>query len=240
LFGKDAGTDAWRPVPGLPFLNLQDPCWISLGKSLLLGGVQVDFSYSGKVLGWKTVFYTYGKESRWIPFFVGPPGMKDLRFCVLPTGKIALFSRPCGGYLSGRGQIGFTVLDSLQDLTIDAVESAPLLGLFTGDEWGGVNQVQVLPDGSLGVLGHIACYSTNRYRHYYPIAFVLDPSTGRLLKEPTIIAERQDLLSGPSKRPDLADVLFPGGCVLHGDTATLYLGVSDAEIQTVVVENPFK
>ena len=72
------------------------------------------------------------------------------------------------------------------------------------------------------------------------MAFVLDPSTGKLLKEPSIIVERQDLLPGPAKRKDLVDVLFPGGCVLQGDTATLYLGVGDADVQTVVIENPFK
>ncbi|MCI1209807.1 MAG: DUF1861 family protein [Treponema sp.] len=239
LFGKGTHKDEWTPVPEVPFLQLQDPCWIPIGNRLLLGGVQVDFSPAAKVLGWKTVFYSYEKSSQWVPFFIGPAGMKDLRFCILPNNKIAVFSRPIGGVQSGRGQIGFIVLDSLQDLTIEAIESAPLLGLFTSEEWGGVNQVQVLQDGSLGVLGHIACYSADMHRHYYPMAFVLDPATGKILKEPSIIAERQDLLPGPSKRADLVDVLFPGGCILEGDKATLYLGVGDAEVQTVTIENPF-
>ena len=149
LFGKEPHKDIWTPIPDLPFLHLQDPCWISVGSLLLLGGVQVDFSATGSVLSWKTAFYTYEKSSHWTPFFVGPTGMKDLRFCALPNGKIAIFSRPIGGKESGRGQIGFAVLDSINDLTVKAVEEAPLLGLFNSEEWGGVNQVQVLPDGSL-------------------------------------------------------------------------------------------
>ncbi|WP_320129721.1 DUF1861 family protein [uncultured Sphaerochaeta sp.] len=239
LFEPDKACDCWKRIPGSPSLPLQDPCWIPLGTSLLLGGVQVDFSSKKEVQGWKTVFMNYDELTINTPFFTGPRGMKDLRFCSLPNGKIALFSRPQKTQGAGRGQIGFMVLDSLKELSIEAIEQAPLLGLFAEDEWGGVNQVQVLPNGLLGILGHIACFSSDMERHYYPMTFTLDPATGKLMKEPSIILERRDLLPGPSKRPDLQDVIFPGGCVQKDGNSKLYLGVGDAEVQTVVFKNLF-
>ena len=239
LFEQDAQCSIWKRIPGSPSPNLQDPCWILLETSLLLGGVQVDFSAKGKVKRWKTIFLKYNELNADLPFFVGPKGMKDLRFCSLPNGKIALFSRPQKTREAGRGQIGFMVLNSLKELSIEAIEQAPLLGLFAEDEWGGVNHVQVLPNGFLGILGHIACFSSDGKRHYYPITFILDPTTGKLVKEPSIILERKNLLPGPSKRPDLEDVIFPGGCVQQEGTSTLYLGVGDAEVQTVVFKDLF-
>ena len=239
MFEYDKDIDSWKPLSDFSSLSLQDPCWISAGSLLLLGGVQVDFSPTEEVRGWETVFLKCNDLKSCSPFFTGPKGMKDLRFCTLPNGKVAIFSRPQAKPWAVRGQIGFTILDSLNELSIEAIEDAPLLRLFEEDEWGGVNQVQVLPDGSLGVLGHIACFSSGMERHYYPMAFVLDPETRQLLKEPSIIMERKDLLVGPSKRPDLQDVIFPGGCVQQGGISTLYLGVGDTEVQTVMLEDLF-
>ena len=55
--------------------------------------------------------------------------------------------------------------------------------------------------------------------------------------------ERRDLqggLGGASKRPDLEDVLFPGGLErrAHG-RALLYLGAGDAEVHGVDIPDPF-
>jgi len=240
LFEEEKGGDVWKPIQGFTPKKLQDPFWIQLDTKLLLGGVHVEFSPSGLVQSWKTVFLTYHDLKTLTPFFTGPKGMKDLRICALADGKIALFTRPQGREKGGRGQIGFTVLDCLSDLTLQAVENAPLLELFIEEEWGGVNHAQTLGDGMLAVLGHIACFSSDKHKHYYPTAFVLDPMTGTFVKEPTIILERRDLLPGPSKRPNLEDVIFPGGCVHNDATSTLYLGVGDAEVQKVVLENVFR
>lgn len=239
LFEEDNGCDAWKPVVEFSSPKLQDPFWVQLDSMLLLGGVQVDFTPSGVVQSWKTVFLSCNNLTTLTPFFTGPKGMKDLRICSLPERRIALFTRPQGNKKGGRGQIGFTVLDSLDDLTLQAIENTPLLDLFTEEEWGGVNHAQALCDGNIGVLGHIACFSSDMHRHYYPISFVLDPKTGTLVKEPSIILERRDLLPGPAKRPDLEDVIFPGGCVQNKGTSTLYLGVGDAEVQKVILKDIF-
>jgi hypothetical protein len=54
-----------------------------------------------------------------------------------------------------------------------------------------------------------------------------------------IIARRCDFPEGPAKRPDLADVLFSGGLLRHGDgTATLFTGLSDAEAGYLRMDDP--
>jgi hypothetical protein len=239
LFEQVDNGVTWKPAFEYPSLPLQDPFWTINGSKLLLGGVDVDFAADGRALGWKTACYEIAGKGTYVPFFSGPAVMKDLRFCTIGDGRIAVFTRPQGGRIAGRGQIGFMLLSSWNELSQESILQAPLLGLFESDEWGGVNHVQVLSDGSLGVLGHIACYSSGNRRHYYPMTFVLDPMTGKLVREPQIILERNRLLPGPSKRPDLEDVIFPGGCVQEDDGSTLYLGVSDARVQVVRMKNLF-
>ncbi len=67
-----------------------------------------------------------------------------------------MFSRP-QGTLGGRGQIDFAPLNSLDELTATALDTAPLLaGQFLSEEWGGANELHLLADERLGVLGHTA------------------------------------------------------------------------------------
>ena len=54
-----------------------------------------------------------------------------------------------------------------------------------------------------------------------------------------IIAIRDDFNEGPAKRPDLVDVLFAAGIVEQNEKYVLYVGVSDAEVQTIEVVEPF-
>ena len=239
LFEQDGDDLTWKPSKKFSSLSLQDPFWIRNKPKLILGGVEVDFSEEDKVLNWKTVLYKVSNEGTFTKFFTGPDRMKDIRFCVLNNGKIALFTRPQGGKESKRGQIGFTLLSSWKELTLETIIKAPLLNLFEPNEWGGVNQAQILPDGNLGILGHIACYSNNNTKHYYPITFILDPYTAKIIREPRIVLTRKQLLPGPSKRPELEDIIFPGGAIQENGGTTLYLGVSDATVQRVKIENIF-
>lgn len=228
---------SWKVADDLPAFRLQDPFWCRIGEKLVFGGVHVDFSPSGTVLGWRTDFLIGRTITTLKLWFSGPKGMKDIRLCPLPEGRVAVFSRPQGA-VGGRGQIGFTVAPSL-DAVPETISQAPLLGLFDPDEWGGVNQAVLLKDGTIGVLGHIACFSPDGARHYYPMAFTLAPRSASLVVEPRILIERRELLPGPAKRPDLADVLFPGGMENAGSRIRLYLGVSDVDIQTALVPDPF-
>ncbi|MGD1818737.1 MAG: DUF1861 family protein [Pleomorphochaeta sp.] len=229
----------WEPDENFKTLELQDPFWIEDNDTLLIGGVQVDFAVDDTVINWKTVCYKLMKNNTFSHFFTGPNKMKDIRFCKLKNGKIALFTRPQGTKESKLGQIGFTILSSWENLSTEVIEKAPLLNIFDENQWGGINHAQLLPDGNIGLLGHIACYSTDKAKHYYPISFVLNPDTTEIIKEPKIILERNQLLKSPSKSADLEDIIFPGGAIQEDGGTTLYLGISDASVQIVKTKNIF-
>ena len=163
--------------------------------------------------------------------------MKDVRLVELADGRIGIFTRPQGAK-GGRGKIGFTIVNSFEEVTAQTMQDAPLLPLFGEEEWGGVNEAVLLSDNRIGVLGHIACFEPDEVRHYYPMSFVFDPQS-RECTGLQILAERKEFLPGPSKRPDLEDVLFSGGITLMGEDALLYVGVSDCEVQYKTIRNPF-
>lgn len=188
---------------------------------------------------WRTVFYKGKSIQELAPFFVGPDAMKDLRLVELPNGEIGVFTRP-QGEKGGRGKIGFTTAKSLQELSIELVNEAPLLqGQFVDEEWGGGNELHILSNGLIGVLGHIASFDDEGNRHYYPMVFALDPATGKH-SDMALIAIRDKFLPGATKRPDLVDVVFSGGLVRKADgTADLYAGISDAEAHRLTIQDPF-
>lgn len=229
----------WVPREGAPVLGLQDPFFTRIGGELIFGGVQT-FPHPELegALSWRTVFYKGPCLHQLELFFQGPDQMKDLRLVELSDGTIGVFTRP-QGEKGGRGKIGFAKVDRLEDLSLEVVQEAPLLEQFLDEEWGGSNEIHLLANGKLGVLGHIARFDEQGDRHYYPMAFGFDPATGQYT-DMEIIAERADFLPGPAKRPDLADVVFSGGLVRQGDgKATLYAGISDAEAQSLVIDDPF-
>ncbi|WP_274655451.1 MTP-1 family protein [Paenibacillus humicola] len=230
----------WLPREGAPTFELQDPFHCMISGELVVGGVQI-FPHPEKLGGlmWRTVFYRGARLSELRPFFSGPDGMKDLRLVGLADGSVGVFTRP-QGEKGGRGKIGFTRVPSLDALTIEAIGDAPLLdGQFTDEEWGGANEAHLLRDGRIGVLGHIACFGSQGDRHYYPMAFIFDPETGSY-SPAELLAVRDDFLPGPSKRPDLQDVVFSGGLVRGGDgLAVLFAGISDADAQRITVRDPF-
>ncbi|MBI2386091.1 MAG: DUF1861 family protein [Elusimicrobia bacterium] len=236
FFEKSRGR--WRPLAGAPRLKLQDPFVSRIGGELVLGGVET-FPKDGG-LGYRTVFYRGASLSKLKRFAVGPDGMKDIRLAELPDGKLLVVTRP-QGEAGGRGKIAMTVVDGLGALEPGAISRAEILeGLFRADEWGGANELHVLPGGLVGVLGHVARFDEKGGRHYYPMAFTVDPATGR--RTPMkILLERGRLPAGASKRPDLEDVLFSGGLIRGGDgTASLYVGAGDAEAYRVEIEDPFR
>jgi len=239
-FFREIEGGIWTPLPGAPRFSLQDPFWARIGGELVLGGVEVFPRQEGRKgeLAWRTILYrgTCLRDLR--PFFAGPEGMKDIRLCETQAGSVALFTRPRGGRAM-RGKIGFRLFRSLDRMGTEAIEGSDLLDQLIDRDWCGANQVMTLEDGRLGVLGHVARFSFRKKRHYYPAAFTLDPATGKAGRW-RIIAERMLLPEGPAKRLDLVDVLFPGGLEqLPGGKARLYLGVSDAEAMSCIVDDPF-
>ncbi|SMF87881.1 Protein of unknown function [Paenibacillus uliginis N3/975] len=231
----------WVPREGAPMFTLQDPFQTHIGGELVLGGVQIyPHPTMENALMWRTVFYKGKNIASLQPFFTGPDGMKDLRLVELKDGSIGVFTRPQGDK-GGRGKIGFSRVNRLEDLSIDLINETPLLdGQFTDEEWGGANEAHLLNNGYLGVLGHVASFDAQGDRHYYPMVFALDPATGQF-SDIELIAVRNKFLPGAAKRSDLEDVVFSGGLVRNEDgTATLYAGISDAEAHRLTIADPFE
>ncbi|MFX3616609.1 MAG: DUF1861 family protein [Sporolactobacillus sp.] len=227
----------WYLMENMPVFPLQDPFVTQIDGQLLLGGVEVLINPDHKVV-WRTVLYKGSSVKNLLPFYVGPIGMKDLRLGQMVDGKILILTRPQGGK-GGRGKIGYLLLSRLDQLSSQRLEDAPLLeDYFALGEWGGANEIHPLKNGKAGVLGHIACFDARGDRHYYSMAFTLNPLTGA--HSPIeIIAIRTNFLNGPAKRPDLKDVIFTGGGIRYHSTFTLYAGTSDAEAQKIVLNDPF-
>ncbi|PGM57039.1 DUF1861 family protein [Bacillus sp. AFS053548] len=230
----------WVRREDSPILELQDPFFTRIAGELVIGGVQI-FPHPEKEgqLGWRTVFYKGDSITKLERFAKGPDGMKDLRLIELKDETIGVLTRP-QGEKGGRGKIGWTKIQSLSDLTLDVINNAPLLeNQFIDEQWGGANEAHLLSNGKIGVLGHIASFDEEGNRHYYPMIFGLDPETGSFSKM-ELIATRSHFLPGPSKRPDLIEVVFSGGLVRNTNgTAELYAGISDADAQKITMVDPF-
>ena len=238
VFFEEVKTDVYQAAEGWQRFPLQDPCIAKVCGHYVLGGTEVfPHPQNPDWVCWHTVFY-YGTDlENMSKLAEGPDGMKDVRLVELADGRIGIFTRPQGAK-GGRGKIGFTIVNSFEEVTAQTMQDAPLLPLFGEEEWGGVNEAVLLSDNRIGVLGHIACFEPDEVRHYYPMSFVFDPQS-RECTGLQILAERKEFLPGPNKRPDLEDVLFSGGITLMGEDALLYVGVSDCEVQYKTIRNPF-
>lgn len=232
--------DGWTADCHIKPLLLQDPFVSKIDGMYVVGGVEIfDDEENPGQLNYRTCFYK-GKTLESLEYFAkGPDRMKDIRLCQLEDGKILVMTRPQGS-VGGRGKIGFTVINSLDELDIVHILQAKILeNQFIPEEWGGSNELHRLKNGKIGVLSHIAKYDENGDRHYYATCFCFDYKSGEY-SPMKMIAVRGNFQDGPSKRPDLKDVIFSGGLVrLGGGRAQLYCGVSDAEGHTITINDPF-
>lgn len=233
--------NAWEPRKNTRSFKLQDPFYTKINGDLIFGGVEV-WAKENKPdsLSWRTAFYK-GKNINQLELFAkGPVGMKDIRLIELQDGRISVFTRPQGD-IGGRGQIGFTTINSIEDLNTDMISNAELINKrFIEEEWGGSNELHRLKNGFIGVLGHIACFDSGINKHYYSVVFSFNPDT-REISPMKIIATRTDFEKGDAKRPDLTDAIFSGGLVRLGNgEAVLYAGVSDAEAHRILIPDPFE
>ncbi len=219
------------------FPNLQDPFVTVLEDSVILGGTEID-SKDNRITGWRTVAYRGESFAAMSRVLTAPEGMKDVRVC-WDAPHWHIFTRPQGG-VAGKGTIGYLRVSDLRHATPERLAQALLLDtLFEEHCWGGVNQVFVLDDRHLGIVGHIATMSEGDVRHYYGMTFVFDHQS-QTCSDLRIVCERSDFAPGEHKRDDLKDVVFLGGMIRHDDhTATLYTGLSDAEAHLAVVDDPF-
>ncbi|MFC6177679.1 DUF1861 family protein [Companilactobacillus huachuanensis] len=215
-------------------LSLQDPFITVINKDeIVLGGVQVDWTVPEKPV-WRTEFYRLYDDLHAELLFRGPLKMKDIRLLELNNNRILMLTRPQGGEASF-GKIGILIRSKISEFEEEEIENAPLLkNNFEEGTWGGANQITQVSDNVVKVIGHIAEKINNKL-HYYSISFFVDLMAQKIFNE-HIIAERKDFLAGPTKRDDLADVVFTSG-INEDSTGKQWLlcGTSDCEEQCIEV-----
>lgn len=236
---KENGT--WTVDRDMPSIVGQDPSFALINGELVIGVVKP--IWDGNIAtDWRTYFYK-GKSLEKLKeairkedsFAIGPRKMKDIRLVSRPDGKIGVFTRP-----DETKRIGYIELNSFEDLKEENLLKAEIIEvMFLDGEWGGVNEVHILDDGRLGILGHVASKTEDGHKHYRAITFIFDPKTKKV-SEQHEIATSSDFPKGDAKREDLEDVIFSGGLKLHKNgKATLYVGLRDKEAASIEINAPF-
>jgi len=221
---------------------LEDPYVSLIGDEITLGGTHVRMVACD--IGTFHGYFYRGKDIHDMVFFTsGPEGMKDIRLIDLGS-KTGVFSRPRGEHIrqkhGSEAIVGYAEISSLNELTPEVIENAPIVNnLFGKDQWGGANQVYLLEDGMLGVIGHIS-YIDADLQVYMNMSFVMDRKTNRA-DELKIIGTRKCYPDGPFKKPYLEDCVFTGGIVMRDDNKVdLYSGIGDVETGRITIDYPFK
>lgn len=241
---EECGQDEWRLVPDSMIYQLEDPYITRIKDEFVLGGTHVRVK-TGTLDTYYGYFYK-GKDIHDLYYFAtGPDYMKDIRLVELMNGKIGVFSRPRDRKVremyGSESMIGFTVIDSLEELTAEVISSASYVeGLLEADQWGGCNQAYLLEDGNIGVIGHICYAGSSELSTYMNMAFVLNPDTGKA-GDFKIIGTRKQYPDGPAKIPGLNDCAFTTGIVMREDgMADLYSGIGDCAEGRIVIPYPFE
>jgi hypothetical protein len=252
MFFEKVAPNTWKLDPNAPVFELEDPFQTWVDGQLVVGGVKTLRDETGFIYSYFTVFYRGTSVYNLEEFRHGPVGMKDIRLIGLParngqTKKVLVFTRPQGGK-AGRGKVAVTILDNLDDLNPDTISNAPLLGTLSAeDEWAGVNDLYLLPNGKIGVLYHIARAEGDK-RFYNAATFMYDPESGEITDN-KVLATRQAFPESPVKilpdctsEDDLKEVLFPSRLVvnrINHSRAWLYGGLSDTTTGVLRCPNPF-
>ena len=245
---ENTGKDEWTLVPDSMIYQLEDPYISIINGTMVMGGTHVRYK-QGRGETYFGYFYR-GTDLNDLHYFTtGPEYMKDIRLVQLTNGKIGVFSRPRSEEVrrkyGSESIIGFTIIDHLDELTGELIESAPVIdGLFGKDEWGGCNQAYMLSSGLIGVIGHKSYRWINHEGQeiltYLNFSFLFDPLKHEA-SDIKIIGSRSCYPEGPAKRPDLVDCAFTGGIVGRNDgKVDLYSGIGDCEVGRITIDNPFE
>jgi hypothetical protein len=245
MFFEENGN-VWKLVDEAPVLGLQDPFYSEdIQGYHLIGGVHI-YHEDNDGTNYETYFYKYKKTLLELfndnnqvvePFAKGPKGMKDIRLIDLRNGKIGVFTRPQGNH-AGLGKIGYVEISSLDQLE-EAIPMAKIIeNQFHDNEWGGANELHLLNNGNIGVLGHLAHFD-GEVRHYYAMAFIFDPKT-RSHSHMEILTTADEFPPVKAKKDELGKVIFSGGLYRNQDgTADLYVGIGDVRAGKIRIRDPF-
>ena len=243
------GSDSWVLKEDSIRLVMKDPFMSLIKGEIVLGGypnVFIENSKGDFERSCINYFFTGENLNELKLTFKGPIGMKDIRLVEMKDGRIGVFSRPRNSesYFEKYGvtvAIGFEIVNSLEEITPELIsEARPLYGVFPAENWGGCNQVYVLENGNLGVIGHIADKSINKEElNYYAVSFCVNPDT-REVTDVKMIACRESFPEGPAKKPGLKNVVFSAGIIDNKDgTVDLYAGLNDCQVGKCTIPNPF-
>lgn len=229
----------WEPEIKFKSLKLEDPFIAFIDNKFILGGTEVQKKIFSKKVKFRTVFYSGENPFSLKRFFEGPWGMKDIRLVQLDSKKIGVFTRPMSGKFK-RGRIGFTIINSLNELTINLINEAQIIEIpLSETEWGGVNDAIKLNKDLIGVLAHFAFYKGKfKERFYYPVSFLFDVAEKKAFNF-KILFTRADLPFGEAKDPFLYNVIFPGGIIKQKNEFKISCGVSDYETYEIILKNLF-
>lgn len=263
VFERYDDTDSWTVDERSPIFTLQDPFYCGRFDNpkgnepyQVFGGVSITVESDGSISNWRTAFYRYTGSIRDMktgnaepkPFAIGPNKMKDIRIIQLPEGEVGVFTRPQGEF-GGPGRIGYTTTDNLDNLegTLAEYDQARdettlIPNLFQEAEWGGANHLELLPDGTIGVLSHRAYYVDTEgvpVKDYEATYFTFDPTTRKTVSPIKTIATAEAFPPIKPKFGFLRNVLFPAGLERDPNgTCILYAGIGDVATGKLLVVNP--
>lgn len=252
--------------------NIEKDTWEPLDQADEMPGCQ-DPSYQGELQGRKyisvvnTKLNNRGEFDYWSELYELNSDFKGLKAVAkspLLCKGLHLSENPDDGTIDGfirRQGEGFAsgkvcyfkmkTMEELQGVMDNLDTAAETIEMFAPKEWGGINDLHRLPDGRLGVVGHIARFRIDadgkEVRDYYVTSAIFDPKT-KQMSELKIIMTMDDLKDEKGnlikaqfepKRADLDNVLYPTNSVLEGGKLTIYVGAKDAKPFVFSVKNPW-
>ena len=232
---KHEGNDIYRKVENSMIYHIEDPYIAVIKNEFVLGGTSV-LRMNNEIESYRAYFYRGTDLMNLYYFTTGPIHMKDIRLVQI-AGKIGVFSRP-------NGVVGFTLINSLDELNADVIMNAKLIdNMFDGGEWGSCNQAYLLDSGYIGIIGH-KCYKykveeDKDMNAYLNVSFVYDYKNNEILDE-KIIGTRTCYPDGETKKFITRDSAFTSGIVMREDNkCDLYSGINDIEEGIATIDYPF-
>lgn len=234
----------YQPVHQLERLKLEDPSVVRIqGKNILIGvEVWPDPTAENRYgTNYRNVFYEIiGNFDEYKLIGSGPPRMKGIKLIDLGSDGIGVMSRPHIDKMN-RGVLAFHIVSSLDDLTPEKLAMGNIIhNQVPAGNWVGVNAMYELPNGDIGVLGHVAYEDKLLGKQYAAMVFRYNWRT-HLATPLKVIATVDEFPESEAKTPFHTGVMYP--CDLKFDYyapyATLTASVYDARYGGTRIFNPW-